>query len=64
MEPFKHIYSTKKIAAILNKTDRQIRNMCRAGSLNARQLDPDDPKSPWMVYYPPTAYKKGEHQDE
>lgn len=52
MEPFKHIYSTKKIADMMKKTDRQIRNMCKSGKLIARQLDPEDPKSPWLVYYP------------
>lgn len=52
MNPFKHIVSTKIVAKMLGKSERQIRNMCRDGKLTAQLLDPSDPKSPWMIYYP------------
>lgn len=52
MKPFKHIISTRQAAQLLKKTERQIRNMCSDGKLTAQRLDPDDPSSPWMIYYP------------
>jgi hypothetical protein len=52
--PFKDIISTKTAARLLEKTERQIRNMCADGKLTAQRLDPDDPFSPWMIYYPIT----------
>jgi hypothetical protein len=52
MNPFKHIVSTKTVAKLLGKSERQVRNMCRDGKLTAQLLDPTDPKSPWMIYYP------------
>lgn len=53
MNPFKHIVSTKQVAKMLGKSERQIRNMCRNGKLTAQLLDPTDPKSPWIIYFPP-----------
>lgn len=51
-KPFEHIISTRQAALFLGKTERQIRNLCRNGKLTARLLDPSDPKSPWLIYYP------------
>jgi hypothetical protein len=53
LNPFEHIVSTKKAAEILKKSERQIRNLCKAGKLKAQLLEPTDSKSPWMIYLPP-----------
>ncbi len=53
MNPFEHIISTKKAAAIFGKSERQIRNDCKNRKLIVQLLDSTDPKSPWLIYLPP-----------
>lgn len=47
--PFDKIMSTRQAAELWGLTQDSIKRLARENKIIARKLDPDDPKSPYMI---------------
>lgn len=49
-DPFKHIMSTKEASQLWGLTQDSVKRLAREKKIIAKKLDPNDPKSPYMVF--------------